>query len=148
VLSLLILLGTRLADGQLWDEVRYLEGEEIETVPLSLFEVRVGPHGGDRHLHGPVEGVFVEAGCFVGSTPNDHRVNDGATSSTAAEGTTRGGKGMLSREVMILNHANTFSVEDNLRKRNYSHSPANGIVTATTSLHAWCRDNISVRAVA
>jgi hypothetical protein len=48
----------------------------------------------------------------------------------------------------LLNHANTVSVEDNLRKRSYSHSPANGTITATTSLHAWCRDNISVRAVA
>jgi hypothetical protein len=48
----------------------------------------------------------------------------------------------------LLNHANTVSVEDNLRKRTYSHSPANGTVTATTSLHAWCRDNISKRAVA
>jgi hypothetical protein len=40
-----------------------------------------------------------------------------------------------------LNHANTVSVEDNLRKRSYNHSPANGTVTATTSLLAWCRDN-------
>jgi hypothetical protein len=48
----------------------------------------------------------------------------------------------------LLNHANTVSVEDNLRKRSYSHIPANGTVTATTNLHAWCRDNRSVRAVA
>jgi hypothetical protein len=34
----------------------------------------------------------------------------------------------------LLNHANTVSVEDNLRKRSYNHSPANGTVTATTSL--------------
>jgi hypothetical protein len=50
--------------------------------------------------------------------------------------------------VSILNHANTVSVEDNLRKRSYIHSPANGTITATTSLHALCRDNISGRAVA
>jgi hypothetical protein len=49
---------------------------------------------------------------------------------------------------LLLNHANTVSVEDNFRKRSYNHSPANGTVTATTSLQAWCRDNISVRAVA
>jgi hypothetical protein len=51
-------------------------------------------------------------------------------------------------ELALLNHANIVSVEDNIRKRSYSHSPANGTVTATTSLHAWCRDNRSVRAVA
>jgi hypothetical protein len=50
--------------------------------------------------------------------------------------------------VLLLNHENTVSVEDNLRKRSYSHSPANATVTATTSLQAWCRDNRSVRAVA
>ena len=51
-------------------------------------------------------------------------------------------------EVYLLNHANTVSVKDNLRKRSYSHSPANGTVTATTCLQAWCRDNKSVKAVA
>jgi hypothetical protein len=51
-------------------------------------------------------------------------------------------------DVFVLNHANTVSVEDNVRKRSYSHSPADGIVKATTSLQAWCRDNRSVRAVA
>jgi hypothetical protein len=48
----------------------------------------------------------------------------------------------------LLNHAITVSVEDNLRKRSYSHSPANGTGTATTSLQAWCQDNRSERAVA
>jgi hypothetical protein len=48
----------------------------------------------------------------------------------------------------VLNHANTVSVEDNVRKRSCSHSPANRTVKATTSLHAWCRDNRSERAVA
>jgi hypothetical protein len=48
----------------------------------------------------------------------------------------------------VLNHANTVSVEDNSRKRSYSHSHANMTVTKTTSLHAWCRDNKSGRAVA
>jgi hypothetical protein len=40
----------------------------------------------------------------------------------------------------LLNHANTVSVEDNSRKRSYSHSPANMTITVSTSLHAWCRD--------
>jgi hypothetical protein len=49
---------------------------------------------------------------------------------------------------VLSNHANTVSVEDNSRKRSYTHTHANMTVTETTSLHAWCRNNISERAVA
>ena len=64
-----------------------------------MLEVRVGPHGGNLHLHGPVKGVLVEAGCLMGSTADDHRVNVGATSATAAVRTTLGKRGMLARKV-------------------------------------------------
>jgi hypothetical protein len=47
VLGMLIKPRARLADGQLRDEVRCFEEEEVEEVPLSLLECRVGPHGGD-----------------------------------------------------------------------------------------------------
>jgi hypothetical protein len=84
VLCLLIQPDARLADGQPGDEVRCLYGEEVQEVPLLVREVRGGPHGGDRHLHGPVEGVLIKAGCFMGSAADDHRVNGGETAATAA----------------------------------------------------------------
>jgi hypothetical protein len=78
---------------------KVFEGEEVEKVPLPLLEVRVGPHGGDRHFHRPVKGVFVEAGCFMGNTADDHRVNGRATPATAAVSTTMGIRVILARTV-------------------------------------------------
>jgi hypothetical protein len=98
VMCLLIHPDARLADGQIGDEVRYLEGEEVQEVPFPLLEVRGGPHGGDRHLHGPVEGVLIKAGCFMGSAADDYRVNGRATAATAVVSTTLGRRGMPARE--------------------------------------------------
>jgi hypothetical protein len=61
VLRLLIQQDARLADGELGDELRCFEGEEVKEIPLPLLEVRVGPYGGDRHLHGPCECVLIKA---------------------------------------------------------------------------------------
>jgi hypothetical protein len=43
--------------------------------------------------------AFVEAGCFMGNTPDDHRVNGGATPATAVVRTTMGRGEMLAMRV-------------------------------------------------
>jgi hypothetical protein len=88
----------RVSDGQLWDEIRCLYGEEIKEVPLPLLKVRGRPHGRDRHLHGPVEGVLVKTGYLVGCSADDHRVNGGATGVTGGVTTTLGRRRMPARE--------------------------------------------------
>jgi hypothetical protein len=55
--------------------VALMERKIVKEVPLPLLEVGSGPHGRDRHLHGPVEGVLVETRSLVGRAANDHRVN-------------------------------------------------------------------------
>jgi hypothetical protein len=78
----------QVADGQLWDEIRCLYGEEIKEVPLPLLEIRGRPHGRDRHLHRPFEGVLVETGSLVGRSADDNRVYGGATTATGGVTTT------------------------------------------------------------
>jgi hypothetical protein len=44
VLRVYIQPDARVADGELWDEIRCLYGEEIKKVPLPLLEIRSRPH--------------------------------------------------------------------------------------------------------
>jgi hypothetical protein len=64
----------------------------------------------DRHLHGPVEGVFIKTGPFIGRAAHDHRVNGGATGATAGVSTTLGKKGMPAREGRVVRHCKRLTV--------------------------------------
>jgi hypothetical protein len=89
-MGLLIQPDARLADGQLGNEVRYFDGEEVRKFLFHCMKSGLGPMVGTDIIMDRLKGVLVKAGCFMCNTTDDHRANGGATAATDAMSTMAG----------------------------------------------------------
>jgi hypothetical protein len=76
--------------SEVWNEICVFQGQKGEEVTLPGLGVRVGSHGGNRHLYGAIERLLVEAGGFVNIVADDHRIDGGTTASASTRAPTKG----------------------------------------------------------